>query len=129
MSFPLYTNLSKDLKSKPLSAAAEKKLLSNIAQLDSKGMELIYALIKAYEKQQSSSDDKSSSFNPLSIPYAGIINASSITFDLNNFPIPLKNIINTFVIKHIETMKEELEMKKTRDDFSSPVFNSIKNND
>jgi hypothetical protein len=129
MSFPLYTTLSKDLKSKPLTKAAETKLLSNITRLDSKGKELVFALVKAYEKQHSSSDDTTSSFNPFSIPYSGIIKESSITFNLNNFPIPLKNIINTFVIKHIETMKEELEMKKTRDDFSSPVFNSIKNND
>lgn len=127
MSFPLYTNLSKDLKQKNLSVAGEKKLLASIAQLDSNGMELIYALIKAYEKQHGNSDDKNSSFNPLSIPYSGVINASSITFDLNKFPNPLKNVINTFVCKHIETMKEELEMKKTRDDFSSPAFSSIKN--
>jgi len=125
MSFPLYTSLEKNTKTRDLSISAKKKLLDNIAHIDTEGMELIYALIKAYERQQYNTDDNSS-FNPLSIPYSGNLQNSSITFDLDKLPNPLKNIINTFVLKHIETMKEEIELKKTRDDFSSPAFKNIK---
>jgi len=44
------------------------------------------------------------------IPYGGIFVKNDIKFDIDLFPIKLKHIIYTFVLKHTKKMKENKDI-------------------
>lgn len=106
--FPLYDNLSTDIIDKDLTVSQKKSFLTKINKIDNNGHELIYALIRMY---QLSKDDN----HDIKIPYDGIIDNtnSDISFELNNFPKKLKQILFKFLKIHIEKMKEEKHIENT----------------
>lgn len=125
MSFPLFDTLLTKTKAKDLSVAVKRQLVTNIEKIDSEGMELLFALVKAYEKHTHETTVDTPAFNYTTIPYKGISTDGTLVFDINNFPIPLRHIINNFVTMHLETMVEEDEINKRREDISSPAFQNI----
>ena len=46
------------------------------------------------------------------LPYNGTFNGNDINFDLDKFPIVLKQILFKFLEVHIKKMKEEISIEK-----------------
>ena len=105
--FPLYDNLCKDIIKKDLSTLQKRTFIKRIEKIDKNGYELVYALIRMYQIEN---NEDNTSFN---LPYKGTHFENGINFDLDHFPITLKQILFKFIVIHIEKMKEE---KKNRTD-------------
>ena len=93
MSFPLYENLNVNLSSDDLSATDKEFVVKYIKKADSQIHERIYALIRCFQLRETR--------NLNIIPFEGkasklIKNQSNITFDLEIFPIQLKQILFKF---------------------------------
>ena len=101
--FPLYDNLIKDIKSEELTTKEKDDFMKLIKILDHGGHELVYALIRIYQNENS--EDKSS----FKIPYGGIFVKNDINFNLNDLPIELAQIVYKFVLLHTKSMKEQVE--------------------
>ena len=101
MSFPLYSSMLSLVKtSRSLTARQKADFVKKVSVLDENGHELIYALIKAYYLEQEE--------NTISnLPYEGQDIQKNISFDLNNFPGRLQQILHKFVAKHLKKIKEE----------------------
>jgi hypothetical protein len=108
-SFPLYTQLRKDLPKKDLSAKQKGEYISGFQELDEKGSELVYALIRAHQFFE-----QCEGRSPEGIPYQGTSNRQDVTFDLEDLPIPLKHILSKFVVVHIRSMKEDVDLASAR---------------
>lgn len=104
--FPLYDSLSKDISTTDLSIIQKKTFLKRVEKIDKNGHELIYALIRMYQVENS---EENMSFT---LPYNGTFVETNIHFDLDKFPIRLKQILFKFVIVHLEKMKEEQTINK-----------------
>jgi len=87
--------------------------MSKIKSIDEKGSELIYALIRVF--QMENSDD----ITTFKLPYDGKYSKNDMKFDLNKLPNKLKQILYKFVKLHTETMKEETKLSETRFDVST----------
>jgi hypothetical protein len=107
--FPLYDNLVKDLPSEEMSTKQKDKFMKLIKDIDEKGSELIYALIRVYQLENS--EDKST----FKLPYGGKFIKHDMKFDLNDFPNELKHMLLKFITMHSNTMKEETEISENRD--------------
>jgi hypothetical protein len=105
--FPLYNSLSKDLQEGDLSDIQKRTFLKRIEKIDKNGYELIYALIRMYQIE-----NKEENIN-FTLPYGGENIDNNIHFDLENFPIKLKQVLFKFVSIHLEKMKEEVMMSST----------------
>ncbi len=101
--FPLYDNLAKDVPNTDLTKKQKKELIAAIESIDDHGCELIYALIRMHEVENSSS------YGCFKLPYSGVfIEDVKIVFDIEQFPNKLKRIIFNFVNMHSLKMKEDL---------------------
>lgn len=101
---PLYDTLMNSTKNKDLTAAQKVSLVNKIEGMDHNGHEIVYVLIKTY---YINTENKT----PYSIPYIGEVNDDTVTFDMNNFPPKLKQILNEFAKMHYKRMKEEEAIK------------------
>ena len=99
--FPLYDSLSKDIKTEDLSVIQKRTFIKRVNKMDTRGHELIYALIRMYQIEN---NEENTSFM---LPYNGIYVNTDIHFDLDKIPKNLKNILFKFVSIHLEKMKEE----------------------
>ena len=106
--FPLYDNIIKDIPKKDLSTNQKKVFIKRVQKIDSNGHELIYALIRMYQIENS---DQETSFT---LPYNGIYVENNINFDLENLPTTLKQMLFKFVEVHLAKMKEEHAISKKR---------------
>lgn len=104
--FPLYDNLSSDVKSNDLTTPQKKKFINNISEMDENGIELIYTLIKFYQNDNNDSVDL--------IPYNGTYINNNITFDLDAFPTKLKQILYKFTNMHKKKLKDEMKIAKNK---------------
>jgi hypothetical protein len=105
--FPLYTNISKEIKSKrDLTIKQKDEFINKINQIDDEGTELLYTLIRFYYIEET--NDQS-----CDIPYKGILNKKNIKFDLENFPFKLKHILFKFLNMHLNKMSENLDRINT----------------
>jgi len=105
--FPLYDSLSKNIPEIDLSGSEKKAFIKRIEKIDREGHELVYALIRMY---QMVNNEQNTSFT---LPYNGkYINNNNINFDLDEFPLTLKQILAKFLSAHIEKMKEERTISK-----------------
>lgn len=104
MSFPLYESISKDVKNKDLTLKQKTELLRNIDNLDSNGNENMFALIRVFELE----NDREN-FKTFKLPYSGkyINNEKDIQFDLDSFPVKLKQILYAFSILHNKKIEED----------------------
>jgi hypothetical protein len=106
--FPLYAQLRNDLPKKDLSTKQKGEYITGFEELDEKGSELVYALIRAHQFEQCEG------CIPECLPYEGTSNHQDVTFDLEGLPIPLKHILFKFVVVHIRSMKEDAALASER---------------
>lgn len=104
--FPLYDSLSKNISENDLSVSEKKAFIKRLEKIDREGHELVYALIRMY---QMVNNEQNTSFT---LPYNGKYINNDISFDLDKFPISLKQILFKFLSVHIEKMKEERTIAK-----------------
>lgn len=116
--FPLYDRLANDVKNKDLTIKQKDDFVKKIKKIDSNGTELIYALIRVFQLEDSDG------INSFKIPYGGTHNGSDIIFDLNDLPNKLKQILYKFIKIHHNTMKEESKLNENREDFISSTSSS-----
>ena len=92
--FQLYNNLIKDLPSKKLTIREKKDFLEKISNLDENGNELLYVLIRIFEKKKKKKENK--------FPFNSTCeNNNEITFDINEFPNKLSQLLYKFINLHI----------------------------
>jgi len=100
--FPLYNNLSTDIPTNDLTTTQKRTFIKRIVKIDKKGYELIYALIRMYQIENVDNNKVTES-----LPYNGTSSNTGISFDLEDLPNTLKQILFKFVAVHLKTMKEE----------------------
>jgi hypothetical protein len=124
MSFPLYNTLSKNLSQRDLTKAQKSELISQISQTDKDGHELLYALIKSYyndhdtlDRQKDGKDTKDKVNEAVSpctnnniLPYSGEIGKDKMSFNLENFPKPLRQLLYKFLNLHQKKLKEDKQI-------------------
>lgn len=98
--FPLYDTLVKNLPENDLTDIQKKALAKRVEKLDANGHELMYALIRTYQLENSDNTQ-------FIIPYKGVYIENEIHFDLDELPIVLKHILFKFISLHLDKMKEE----------------------
>jgi len=103
--FPLYDTLFKDLPKKDLSLKQKKDFLSKIENLDPKGTELVYVLIRSFQINELKENPK------LSIPFGGKVDGNEITLNLSKMPINLRQLLYKFLCIHFQAMEEKLDNK------------------
>ena len=106
--FPLYDNLFVDLPTEEMTVKHKDKFVKLIKEIDQNGSELIYALIRVYQLENS--DDKST----FKLPYGGKFDKTDMKFDFNDLPNELKHILFKFIQIHTKTMKEENILSENR---------------
>ena len=108
--FPLYDSLSKEICLKDLSVKQKNDFINNVKNIDDAGFELIYALIKVYQLQNT--EDQ----NTYTLPFQGKYINNEMQFDLDELPNKLKQILFKFLDIHTKTMKEEVAINENRVD-------------
>ena len=109
--FPLFDNLNKDLPNEEITVKHKDKFIKLVKDIDEDGSELIYALIRFYQLENS--DDKST----FKLPYGGKFVKHDMKFDYNELPNELKHILFKFIQIHIKTLKEENSLTEKRENF------------
>lgn len=104
--FPLYDSLSKGISRNDLTSTQKKLFIKRILKIDKHGNELVYALIRMYQVEN---NDKNISFT---LPYNGTFIDTDIQFDIDKFPLTLKQILFKFLGVHLNKMKEEKSIEK-----------------
>jgi len=107
--FPLYDNLIKDLPEEEITVKQKDKFIKLVKDIDEYGSELIYALIRFYQLENS--EDKST----FKLPYGGKYVKHDMKFDFNELPNQLKHILFKFIQIHIKTLKDENTITECRD--------------
>ena len=90
--------------------------MEKIKLIDTNGEELIYALIKFYEK------DHSKGKTSVNLPYKGkqTKKTNALKFDLEELPKQLKQIVYKFLLTHIKMMEEDSQID--RENIEMPSF-------
>lgn len=104
MNFPLYTSLCVNLSSKDLTVVQKTDFIKKIEKIDKDTHELIFALIKSYFIDKERGDT-------LAIPYEGKISKDTVTFDINNLPIPLRQLLYKFLTINEKKIEEDQQMQ------------------
>jgi len=104
--FPLYDNLSTDIATIDLTTKEKDEFMKIVKTIDTDGYELIYALIRIYQLENS--EDKST----FKLPYGGKFLKNDIKFDLNELPNTLKQILYKFVLSHKKKLEEDEIIEK-----------------
>ncbi len=103
MNFPLYDSLSVDIPDKDLTTAQKSSFLLRIKDLTPEGKELFVVLVKVHyinvEKDY------------ISLPYNCIVSKEGVSFDLEVFPVKLKQILYKFLKIHAKKMKEDISIE------------------
>lgn len=114
-SFPLYDSLynSKEISKKDLTNAQKQEIVDKINTFDENGRNLVYALI-IFHNIKECVDGNPHSYN---LPYSGTREEikkgkDNVTWNLNDFPIPLKHILYRFVLMHSQTMNENKDTER-----------------
>jgi len=92
ITFPLYDNLISQVEEKELTLLEREKLCVDIKKLDSKGHELMYALIKVYHMKNEE--------NAYKLPYGMKSLKAGHRVDLNVLPFQLQQILVKFIELH-----------------------------
>jgi len=102
--FPLYNNLSKDVKKRDITIKQKEEFMQKISEMqsvgDTNGFELLYVLIKVHYLQTQT---------PLELK---VLNSKkelkNIEFNLDELPNDLKQILYKFVVLHSQKVNETL---------------------
>ena len=102
--FPLYTSLFKEFENskEELNVSDKEYLVGIIKKLDTKGHELIYALIKTYQIKHG---------DTFSVPYGMKEQKLGYKFDLDNIPTILQHMLRKFVDLHYTKMCDDKTRK------------------
>jgi hypothetical protein len=100
--FPLFEQLYKETQDKDLSTSQKKTFLSKMEKIDQEGMNLMHALISAYQEDSEESRTL--------IPYDGKKIGSDISFNLETLPLHLRQILHKFVLMHIKRIVDEQKL-------------------
>ena len=110
--FPLYTNLISGVKSKDLTVKEKEQFISMVQKLDENGKELFYVLIYHFAKNNCVPEITQE------IPFNGTKKVdrenADISWDLNAFPVKLKQLLFKFLNKHMEKIKEDMMLEFSR---------------
>jgi hypothetical protein len=104
--YPLYDNLCKNISCKDLTAIQKRAFIKRMEKIDVNGNELVYALIRMH---QCENKEENTSFT---LPYNGYFIDGDIAFNLDKFPIKLKQVLFKFLEVHINKMQEEQLIEK-----------------
>ena len=113
--FPLYTSLKNGIPDKDLTATQKADFVKKIEKMNTDGHELIYALIKTFYINNKESE------TPFTTPYDGKLVKSNITFDMDNLPLKLRQIIYKFIKIHTKKVKEDKILEKNREHIESAI--------
>jgi hypothetical protein len=105
---PLYNSLSTGLVKKDLTAKQKTDFLTILEKFDTRGYELVYALIRVFQIEnevETVSED---------LPYGGVTKKSDIVFDFGTIPIPLRQILYKFAKIHEKSIKETAKLEEHR---------------
>jgi len=105
--FPLYESLFDNSSEKDLAPEQKEESVSIIKELDQKGHEYLYIIIKMYANNNREGDYKT-----YMLPYTGNYLGLNIQFDLENFPKKLKQMLYKFVKTHKRSMDESAKIIK-----------------
>ena len=106
--FPLYYSLINEKNRDVLTFAQKEEFINIIKTLDNNGHELIYALIRTYQLENS--EDKST----FKLPFGGKYVKNDMKFDLNDLPDILQIMLYKFVVIHEKSLAEEKLLEKNR---------------
>lgn len=109
MSFPLYDVLIKGVSDKELAKDEKIKLMSIIPNLDQKGHDNMYTLIRVHGLKTNTGG------NVFEIPYDGKkidktvneISIQDIKFNIDKLPHIVAQLVYKFALIHMETMTED----------------------
>ena len=99
----------KTIKEEEITVKQKDKFIKLVKDIDEYGSELIYALIRFYQLENS--DDKST----FKLPYGGKFVKHDMKFDFNELPNNLKHILFKFIQIHVKTLKEENTLTEYRE--------------
>lgn len=99
--FPLYESLFSTCSEEDLSLDEKQEFKFLIKEIDQKGSEYAYILIKMYANNNPDKDYKT-----YMVPFLGSYLGMNIQFDLENFPNKLKQMVYKFIKTHKQSMDE-----------------------
>ena len=91
--YSLYYTLNKKIPKKDFPKKKVSSLLEKLASLDDQQAKAVLLLIVEYAKVE---DKFKINFKRIKVPYDGLKDRSSVTFDIENFPMKLKWILWKF---------------------------------
>lgn len=103
--FPLYENLVSFSSEKDLTPNEKDEFINIINQLDQKGYEYVYILIKMY-----ANDNPAGDYKTYMLPYSGNYLGLNVQFDLENLPKKLRQMLYKFVKTHKKSMDESAKI-------------------
>jgi len=104
-SFPIYDNIEQQLPEVIVELTEEEKdfLTDHITEFNSTEHEIIYALIRYYQRKHQTEEEVSSIF-----PYGGRKLKKGIKYDVAKLPCTLQHILLTFVRIHLDSLNERM---------------------
>lgn len=96
---PIYDILYNSSLDKDLSDSEKEEFIKIIKKIDLEGSEILYAIIRVFQVNHMDHCNN--------VPYSGKILKSGIKFDLDDFPNKLKQMLFSFVKKHVQKMTED----------------------
>ncbi len=96
---PVYELLKSSVEDKDLTVLEKEEFITNIKEMNSIGHELVYVIIKSFEKDNSDSETF--------FPYNGKIQKSGIRFEIESLDNRLRQILYKFSKMHLETQNEQ----------------------
>jgi predicted DNA-binding transcriptional regulator YafY len=105
--FPLYDQM-KDASDKDLTSSQKSSFMKKIQSIDQDGMELVYALIRVYHRENSE-------IKTFAMPYEGQVSSEGVTFNLLELPKHLRQILYRFLNTHLKKIEEDQQLSIGRD--------------
>lgn len=105
MAFPLYDVLKAYARDTDLTDKEKKDMVDDITNLEEKGQEDIYAIIKFYSHHKGNET-----------LYSAKTLSNGIKFDLENFPNELKHMLKRFIQITKESVREEEKRQQEKTD-------------
>jgi hypothetical protein len=109
-SFPLYESLFSTCGEEDLTSNERKDFQLLIEEIDQKGCEYAYVLIKMY-----ANNNPQKEYKTFMVPYSGNYLGMNIQFDLDKFPNKLKRILYKFIKTHKQSMDETAKILQEAD--------------
>ena len=110
--FPLYDSLMRDTFNKELTIKQKKQLLSRIEEIDDTGKEFVYSLIKYHFINSNKDSNENDLYKCNIISCDGGLR--NLTWDLNNLPLRLRQILFKFTEINLKRQEELTEIKKSQ---------------